>query len=53
MIVCICRNINETTIDNDAKNGYNLKRIVQKYDCTTCKKCLPSIKQIVDKYKKQ
>lgn len=53
MIICICRNINESSIDNDIKNGYNTKGIVKKYGCTECKKCIPYIKKIVDKYTKQ
>lgn len=49
MIICVCKNINDTLIKKEVDNGCNAKDIIKKYKCLECKKCSKYIKEIVDR----
>lgn len=51
MIVCVCRNINETKIKTYLQEGLTDAEIIRKYDCKVCRKCIPDIRRMYLEHK--
>ncbi len=50
MIVCICQNISDQTINQDIDDGLNYEEIIEKNCCTLCRCCNPYIELLVTEY---
>lgn len=45
MIICVCKNINDNTVETYKRENKNLKQLAQDYElCSGCKKCLSTFK---------
>ena len=46
MIICICKNVNDNTVEQYKKEKKSLKQLATDYEiCSGCKKCLSSFKE--------
>lgn len=46
MIVCVCKNINTETILTEFEKGETPKKVIKKFGCTECTKCIPYINEM-------
>lgn len=50
MIVCVCSNVSDSTINQELQKGSTTKDIIKQYKCTKCKICIPYITKIAKEY---
>jgi len=50
MIVCICQNVNDKTVEQYKQEGKTLKDLASDYNiCSGCRKCLSHFKETFSK----